>query len=64
MANNYIYGGQDANAAGDGVRNEEEIAHFLTLEALQQYHYRIFESGAQLHYIGGWCLHTRETLHG
>lgn len=33
-------------------RDEDQIAHFLTLEALQEYHYRIFQAGAQLHYIG------------
>lgn len=35
-----------------GGRAEDQIAHFLTLEALQEYHYRIFQPGAQLHYIG------------
>ena len=33
-------------------RDESQIAHFLTLEALQEYQYRIFQPGAQLHYIG------------
>ena len=40
-------------------RDESQIAHFLTLEALQEYHYRIFQPGAQLHYIGKtspWCV--------
>ena len=37
------------------AREEDEIAHFLTLEALQAYHYRIFQDGAQLHYIGLFC---------
>lgn len=34
------------------VRAEEDVAHFLSLEALEEYHYRIFQPGAQLHYIG------------
>ena len=33
-------------------RPEHEKLHFLTLEALEQYHERIFRDGASLSYIG------------
>lgn len=44
------------------ARDEGEIAHFLTLEALQEYHYRVFAPGAALHLIGRVLLLEHDVL--
>lgn len=37
------------------VRHENTRAHYQTLDELQQHHYRLFQDGASLAYIGTLC---------